>query len=604
MLEQTSDEKKLELARTRQALSVTLADEAPGSVVLQLPDADDLNKIRNMYFQKMSAKEVSDEFRDNWGLIFNNERERLLKKREVYGGSPTFLSHLATLSEFSGNIEECVNSLRAGMTVDHSSYFRDRLGRMLTGVGDYSNAESVLQNADLRADADANLGLAFIRVLNGEFHRASELVRSSLAIDSTNWQALLLAGALELHHRNADHAIRFFRAAAEDRGSSSAPHLLLAAAYCESGRTDKAIKALRRAVAMNPADENSVIFYANALMSENRFEEASRVLTEFTLYEQKSAAAWDRLARSFYEMGLNQRALEALQHQASVFEGPQVWNNMGLVFWRMGDGDRTTKYLSKAIEASIKEGFSSYLPFYNAFVYLGNRGKFAEALEISELIPAERIPILAQRRIASTILALRCEALANVGKTSQAVSEFDRLFALPAKSGNLYRALLLSATNFYTVVNKNTEKALEYAKLALAEARKEGADGRLLEPLLNNVVFVLLEFGEIEEAEALMPMISSWVHKSPTATATLGLLHMKKGRLASGRALYEEAMTLAQNEELRQRLKQKMNLEIGKFLLAHGNRQRATRYLREAKSAPTALRAIELEATQLLHGLP
>jgi tetratricopeptide (TPR) repeat protein len=603
MLEQISDEKKSALARKRQPLSVPLADELCGAITLQLPEADELNSIRELYFQKVSAEEVCNEFRDTWGATLRRELSRLLRKEKHYKSSPTFLSHLATLSEFSGDMEGCAHRLRIGLAEDRTSYLRQRLGRMLIGLNDYSEAESVLKGANLRSDATANLGLAFVELLRGEFHSASRLVKSALEIDPTNWRALLLAGALELRESNSAQAIRYFRSATEDAESSSAPYLLLAAAYWRSSRTDKATEVLKRAVAMNPADENAAIFFADALMSEKRYDEACHAVGEFIRYEQKSAAAWDRLARCNFEMGFNQKALEALKHQASVSEGPAVWNNMGLVFWQMRDETRSGKYLAKAIESSVQEGFTSYLPFYNAFIFLRSIGKPEEALKISELIPVERFPELARRPIASTLLALRCDALADTGKVDQADEEFGRLFAIPGKNKNLYHALLVCATYFYSLVRRNGAKAIQCAEWALEEARKKKVAKEQLGPLLNNVVFVLLEFGRINEAEKILPLISPWVHKSPTATATLGLLHLKKGHFEAGKALYEEALALMSSGPRKQRLRQKMQLEIGKVLLDQGDSQVAGRHLREAETASTGLEAVEREASQLLRSL-
>lgn len=53
----------------------------------------------------------------------------------------------------------------------------------------------------------------------------------------------------------------------------------------------------------------------------------------------------------------------------------------------------------------------------------------------------------------------------------------------------------------------------------------------------------------------------------------------------------------------RRRLKQIMQLEIGRHLLAQGNPEGAARHLQEAKSASTGLKAIGREASELLQTL-
>jgi hypothetical protein len=81
----------------------------------------------------------------------------------------------------------------------------------------------------------------------------------------------------------------------------------------------------------------------------------------------------------------------------------------------------------------------------------------------------------------------------------------------------------------------------------------------------------------------LLPYMSNLVHHLPYPTATLGLLHFRKGNIDRGVALYEEAIRLSAQPIDKTRIRQKLNLELGLYLLPTEPR-RAERLLLKADS--------------------
>ena len=76
-------------------------------------------------------------------------------------------------------------------------------------------------------------------------------------------------GAIQLWKGNWERAIRSFKVAAIENNSSSVLFVNLAAAYWRLGETDKAIRALKRAIFLDPVNENAVRFFADVMHLEN-----------------------------------------------------------------------------------------------------------------------------------------------------------------------------------------------------------------------------------------------------------------------------------------------------------------------------------------------
>src|SRR5206468_4159786 len=65
--------------------------------------------------------------------------------------------------------------------------------------------------------------------------------------------------------------------------------------------------------------------------------------------------------------------------------------------------------------------------------------------------------------------------------------------------------------------------------------------------LLNNFAFAFIEAGQFEQAQRYLTELSNAIHKDPYPTATLGLLHMRRGHFERGESLYEEAIHIARS---------------------------------------------------------
>jgi len=116
--------------------------------------------------------------------------------------------------------------------------------------------------------------------------------------------------------------------------------------------------------------------------------------------------------------------------------------------------------------------------------------------------------------------------------------------------------------------------------------------------LINNIAFALIEIGSLDEADRLLQRLSDRVHKDPYPTATLGLLHLKRGRLEKGKFLYDEAVRLAVSDQDKRRIRQKLNLELALYWMPLNNNN-ALKYLDRVVAEKRGVSQISSQATTL-----
>jgi len=76
-------------------------------------------------------------------------------------------------------------------------------------------------------------------------------------------------------------AVRSFRVAIDENPSSANAYVNLAAAHMRLGEPSKALRALRKALAINPYNENALRFYCDALDLEDIDYEAIPKIEKF-----------------------------------------------------------------------------------------------------------------------------------------------------------------------------------------------------------------------------------------------------------------------------------------------------------------------------------
>jgi tetratricopeptide (TPR) repeat protein len=584
-------------------IEVVVADEGQSRLALILPPLEEIREIQALSSGNFSLKDFAEKTKAILADDYAEELKKLLSKRKRFDKSPTFLTHLANLAELAGDRAAEYGYLTEAREVSKSPIFNDRLGSNLLARNKVADAETMFRTADLDKDIGANLRLAYVYATRNDLLRAESLVQKAIEIDKTDFRARLFEGALHLYKGRVERALRSFRIAAEEREQSSALFTNIAIAHILSGRSDKAFKALRRATNLEPFNRNAVALLADLAYQERTDEIATKPLREFLAFEQKSAAMWARMARALSETGQNAEALEALKRQASVEESSSVWNNMGVAYTKLKNSQRAMecfKYAAQKAESESSKDFG--LPMRNFLAVLAEQDRPKELYKLSGIaIASDTDDLFLSDPIISDIYVFHMHAMSRVVGEEEATAASERLLNLPKAATRLRAWLVMNLLGYYAK-EQQWGKADVFFSLAGEVLKELSPQDRRREGLLNNSAYMLLELGKIEEAEKLLKELGSSIHKEPYATATLGLYHFRRGHLDRAEELYREAIRLAKVDSDRERIAQKLNLELGRVLLKTSP-NRAKRLLQKAAERSAPIEQFKREAQRLLRGI-
>ena len=94
----------------------------------------------------------------------------------------------------------------------------------------------------------------------------------------------------------------------------------------------------------------------------------------------------------------------------------------------------------------------------------------------------------------------------------------------------------------------------------------------------------------------------SYTHLDVYKRQTLGLINFRKGSPERGQELYQEAIKLARTAKDKARIRQKLNLELGRFWVDRSD-QKARRFLGKVSAENHGETALQKQANALLKTL-
>ena len=573
------------LVVTPEPIRLVLTEGLGEQFELVLPPLEDLAEIDKVTDKHFSLRAQTDDQLAPLKSAFADEFAQLEKKKARFGNSKTFITHLANLAELAGRREAEYDVLVDTPEELRDPFIQRLIAENLLARGRPVQAERLLSSLDLANDTAASLRIAFFLVQRNDLVRAAGVVSRVLSIDPFNYGGRLFEGALRLAKGQFHSAIQSFKIAEEERPNSSVSFTNMAVAYVCAKKVEKALAALRKAVALDPLNENAISLFADVSHSIGRDEEAVPALRYFVNFEQRSPSIWGRLARALLAIKQPQEALDALRRQASQEDTPAVWNNIGVA--RVANRRRSEalsafKHAIHKVTAATKA--DGLLAVRNSLALLVEEGHYEEAFRLARIALSDDSEHLCRRdKKLCDIYVFMLHAMRYINRTQEAMRICEELL----KEESTYDLRIWSVTQMlaqYAIVPGLTDRAVSLAREYRGELNNlEAINDRLHEGFINNVIFAFAETGHIDEAQALLSHMSNLVHHLPYPTATLGLLHFRKGNIDRGVALYEEAIRLSVRANDKARIRQKLNLELGLYLLPTEPR-RAERLLQKADS--------------------
>jgi tetratricopeptide (TPR) repeat protein len=545
---------------------VVFDDENPMAFSFVLAPQDDIAEIDTLRTGNLCLQDLVVNLTEKMSEGFRIEYDNLLAKAPVFEKSTTYKNRVANLEGILGNYEQEQRYLDSAYALSREPFFVHRKVESLYNQGAADTAHKVLQTLDLKADIYANLRTAALHVVGGDLTGAEEFVARAVHIDPMDFRCRLFEGALLLARGSYEMAIRSFRVASEERTTSSALHANLAIAYRRMHKVLKALRSAKRAVALDPLNTNSLMLLADLAFEHHRDEDALPSLMYFVEFEQKDERIWSRLARSLLRIGRPQECIQALKRQASLRDSSEVWNNLGIAYEMSGDSERGRRSFFRAMDLAEEAGHEYFLAARNLSQSLVNKDPHGELLPfVQGVLKLDLDGKVIRDRALSDLYVFEIHSLVKTGDEKAAESRLVELLSEHAIADNL--AIWVSAALITNLaLNDKAEKAVEIAKAYEGILTHAGDfDIYRKERFINNTAFALAELGQLAAAEQCLSKIQQSIHKEPYPTATLGLINFRRGHVERATRLYEEAVLLATARSDRVRIRQKLDLELGKY---------------------------------------
>jgi tetratricopeptide (TPR) repeat protein len=605
MLKPNLPEGQTSLAIPSAEVEVVLADDESDPLAFVLSPTEDLDAIRSLKLAHHSISEVfgkdTTRFADAFDLGFQREKQKL----DRYARSATFLNRLANLAGAAGKHDEETRFVERAAEIDSDSFFVHRLGDNLVYQNLSTEAERLFSQLNLAEDLDANLKLATFAVRRRDLKSAADYIERAVSIDPSSFAARLFEGGLCLARGEWDRAVHSFRLAAEDRPTSSVLFCNLALAYIRLNQSEKALVSLKRSVALGPLNENAILLFADFSFEQGIPEEAVPSLRYFLTLEQNNAGVWRRLARALLQIGKIPEAIQALRSEASVAESTDVWNSLGVAYLRLGERERSLRAFKHAIGLGAEDRDQGYyLACLNVAQQLSNTTANQKLLAFTRSLVADDVGGACLRDpVLSDIYAFYLFALGRTDQIQVQRAEAERILSKDSVAESLKAWIFSTLAASYTLHKDATHHSLDF--IQRYRDRIDSLSGEIRDRDLmvyNNVAFALAESNQLGEAEKYLSRISRSVHRDPYATATFGLVDMRKGHVERGVKRYREAISLASNRLVKERIRQKLNLELGRFW-ASRSPPKARRYLERVVSAKQGEPSFREEAQEHLRAL-
>ncbi len=573
-------------------IDIFFSDYESHLLSLTLPTDQEMQEFESGNRIQLSLKEISINDPLNLQQIIEDELLILDEKFKRFEHSTTYLNRLSNIKGMLGDLDSSRSYIEKALQIDQNPFLRHSLGNILISLGDTNRAKQVFLEADLVKDEFSNLRLAYLAAIESKISTAQEYLNRALSINPLSFKARMFQGAIHLWLGHWEEAIRNFKIAEDENSNSTALYVNLAAGYLGAGNREKSIMALKKALFIDPLNENAVTFISDILYLEERGEEAIFYLDKFVNYEQTSDALWGRVARAFYISGqksstpkqMYYKAIDALGNQASIRSTPSISNNIAVIYWALGLKSKAQRFFLKSIKDSYDTGEISTLALANLIGVLIDERKYQEAyrLVISYFQNQEKY---SQCNDLDSRIKLQYIICLEARNDRKAASEkIVYMIENEPIESNIRLDLLNHLIFYHSAISPNLEILDKYIPIALRETKEsKNLVGELISRVINNIVFAYIHFDKLDDAEFLLSKLNKSVHKDPYSTATLGLYNLKRGNFDRGKQLYEESVVLATSEKMKSRIRQRMYFEQGKLAFEKNDIASANRLYKKAR---------------------
>ncbi|NYZ61555.1 tetratricopeptide repeat protein [Luteimonas deserti] len=575
---------------------IVFAEDPKSALSLISPPLDDILEMSELRRQAYSLKEDGPQLETLKAAAIQRLLE-LQRKTDKFSNSSTFQNRLANLHGLVGNSSLEREATKSAARLATDPFFSRKLGDMYARLGERGDAVSIFESS-WEGDSYSALRLASFGVIDQDFERAALWISRAVGLNPAGYAERLFEGAFRLVQNDFSGAISSLRIALDERPNSSVAYANLGFAYIGNNMPDRAYAALKRSISFDPFNKSALVAFSDVCAFLDKNYEAVHSLRSFVEFEQKDDAIWARLARSLLRTNQYDEALSALKMQGAIKASVSLWNNIAVVYHRKKDTVRAVQAFKHALSMDSEGGLEQEIfVSKNIASLMSSMGQFDQVLKVTESILSQDTDYhIGKTDKIADLYSVHMNALIKTGRSNEAFDLAHNLLDVKGVSHKLIRWIFFTESSFLGLSRTNDARLSRL----LDDCLRDDSILRYRDlPVINNLAFALAEIGRLEEASYLLSKVSYGLHKDAYLTATLGLISVRKGNLARAEKLYREAIGLAVTSQDKTRIRQKMNVELGRALISKDAR-RGRRLLQKAVSETSGERTLVKQASAAL----
>jgi tetratricopeptide (TPR) repeat protein len=530
--------------------AVIFGEESLLAPKVRLEISIDASDEQTAQFAAIRAKVAESNARRVLSSIARESTKRTLR----FPNSPVVwvqagLAHLA-----EGDYPAAETEISTALSLDPTSRnAKLTLARLLNETNRGREAIEILSGlrGDLPDDLDVLVALAVVTADVDGVKPALSLFQSEPQPDGSAAAFFAARGSLRVATGDYSGAIADLRKVVRLKSDWVQARNVLGIAELKAGQRSAAERRFREAVRIAPMYLEAFLNLLRVMLSTGRNREALDLATAQYRDVPSAPGPVGRIAsQAALELGEWMIARSWLHSALAKTEDPlaraRLLNDVGVTYSRVGNHTEAEKKFKESVEVFPTE------------LAIVNRGKAmlqaGSPLEAATWLASASVPDgepSTNRRLSLAI------SLNEARRHEDAAAIYEGLIADEEAEPRVFSNL----AGVYTDYLDDPHRAAGVAAKGLALSPSDPI-------LVNNLAYALLMAGDVDEAEKVLesPVVPN-SQELIALTATRGLLRLLQGDVNSGRRLYDEALSLSQNESTRERVRAKRDLEVARALL-------------------------------------
>ena len=571
----------------------------PGNPFMQSSRiVSDTNQMRSAWVE---AGEISSE-RTFIQEIVNQQLSSAKNALAKAPNSPFLLNSLGLAYLNAGQTDEAVSHFEKALSIKNDlSTARLNLAKAQLVRGNLEGALSIyidlLKQYPRRSVIHESLGGVYLRLALAQgntsyLEKAEKHLKES---GDANPSSLNNLGIVCMLQGNLRAALGYFKKALTLEPRSAKTHCNIAICYVKEKNYEKAIRHFTSSLSLDKQNTEAAKGLARVYLLGKRYPQAADLLSKYEQTSGNDAQLLELLGEAFFYSKNYQSCLATLSRVREINEssksGPndlaRVYNNLGCAYTGLGEKTKAEAFYRKAIKAStdvVGEAHTNLVDLYM------EQGRFDEAFPILKTIESHSPEVLENPawRLRSSLLGARHYLyLKDYETSSRYLNEAHRADPTSAIPCVGISYLLSELKGDYDGAIKTIKTGLVHAPTNLM--------------LLNNLAYNYLMKGDVEKGRLVLDNINEQdALENPHLLATRGLLLIKEGGLEEGARLYNQSINMALDKETRAQIRQKKNLELGRYWLGQGKQEKANKFLRNVLDIEGHLDIYKQQAATLL----